>query len=91
MEQLYRIVFSGDLAPGKRAEEVIKAFSARFQVSETRARDVILASQRLVLKHDLDRRRADLYRAALLEAGLVVALEPQDPPPERPLPVTLPP
>ena len=41
---------------------------------------MILGGQRLVLKRDLDRRRAERYRDVLVQSGLVVALESQDPP-----------
>lgn len=80
MEPVYRIVFSGDLASDRRTQEIVESFSARFQVTEDRARSLILSGQRLVLKHDLDRKRAERYRSALEKTGLVVEVEPQDPP-----------
>lgn len=81
MEPLYRIVFAGELVPGKSVPEIVESFSTRFHVSEDRARSMVLGGQRLVLKHDLDLRRAARYREALEQAGLVVVLEAQGPPP----------
>jgi hypothetical protein len=86
MEPLYRIVFAGELAPGKSVSEIVESFSARFRVSEDKARNMVLGGQRLVLKHDLDLRRAARYRDALEDTGLVVVLEAQDPPPGSPPP-----
>lgn len=77
METLYRIVYSGALRPGEPVERIIESFSARFRVPAATAREIILSSGRTVLKHDLERARAERYSAALRGVGLLVALEPQ--------------
>ena len=81
MESLYRIVFAGELAPGKPPREVVAAFSERFRVTEERARELVLGGRRLTLKHDLNRKRAARYCAALEETGLRVIVELQNPQP----------
>ncbi len=81
MEPLYRIVFAGELTPGKSVQEIVESFSARFGVNEERARRMVLGGQPLVLKRDLDTKRAARYRDALEKTGLVVTLETQSPPP----------
>jgi hypothetical protein len=78
METLYRVVFAGELVPGVPAQQIIEAFAARFQVREDTARGIILSGDRIVLKHDLTRERAQRYRGALEETGLRVVLEPQE-------------
>ena len=85
MEPLYRIVFAGELAPGKRVQEIVESFSMRFRVSEDRARKVVLGGERLVLKHDLDPKRASQYRDALEKTGLMVVVEAQNPGSAAPL------
>lgn len=82
MEPLYRIVFAGELTPGKSVQEIVESFSRRFGVDEERARRVVLGGQSLVLKRDLDTDRAARYREALEKSGLVVAVETQSQRPE---------
>ena len=79
METLYRIVFTGDLAPGARPEEVVPALSQNFRVRESTARDLVLGGGRVILKHDLALERAKRYRLSLERIGLVIDLEAQVP------------
>ena len=78
MEPLYRLVFKGELKPGTDSDAVIAAFAKQFHLRETTAGDVIRSGGRRVLKHDLDRARAERYRSVLEQIGLVIAMEPQD-------------
>jgi len=91
METLYRIVFNGETLPGLTAEQIIAAFVKRFRVREQRAREIILAGRRTVLKHGLDQAKAQRYSAALKKVGLLIVLEPQpeSPPPTSQLSVDL--
>ena len=79
METLYRIVYTGDLAPGARPEEVVSALSQSFRVRESTARDLVLGGGRVILKHDLSLERAKRYRLSLERIGLVIDLEAQVP------------
>ena len=76
MSTRYRIVFTGELVPGKPTREIIEAFATRFQVREETAQDIVLSHNRTVLKHDLDEARALRYSAALKKVGLLVSVEP---------------
>ncbi len=78
MEPLYRIVFTGELLPGMAPQQVIEAFTARFKVQETKAREIILGGGGTVLKHDLDLAHSQKYLDALQQAGLRVVREAQD-------------
>jgi hypothetical protein len=76
---LYRLVFTGDLVPGKDTDAVVEAFAARFKIGDEVARAIVKGGARHVLKSGLALERGQRYRAALTKVGLSVELEPQDP------------
>jgi uncharacterized membrane protein len=78
-ETLYRIVFDGKTIPGLTAQQIIDAFSKRFQVREEKARAIVLSNGRTVLKRNLDQHRAQRYSSVLHEVGLLVVIEPEHP------------
>jgi len=79
METLYRIVFSGQLAPGKRAQDVIPALAAKFRMRQEQARTILLKGTDQTLKQNLTAAKAERYDQALTELGLVVRIEAQEP------------
>lgn len=79
METLYRIVFSGQLAPGKRAQDVIPALAAKFRMRQEQARTMLLKGTDQTLKQNLTAAKAERYDQALTELGLVVRIEAQEP------------
>ena len=78
-ETLYRIVFNGETIPGLTAQQIVDAFSKRFQVRAEKAREILLNGGRTVLKRNLDQHRAQRYSSALHKVGLLVVMEPQNP------------
>ena len=83
MSDLFKVVYSGELKPGLRAEDVIDRLAASFNLSPDDARTLVLGGQRHVLKKEVDRDTAERYRVELEEAGLLARIEPM----ERPRPV----
>lgn len=79
METLYRIVFSGQLAPGKRPQDVIPALAAKFRMRQEQARAILLKGTDQTLKQNLTAAKAERYDQALTELGLVVRIEAQEP------------
>ncbi len=79
MEGHYRILYAGDLMPGRALQEVIPRLAARFKLTDEQARDLILGGTGQVLKHDLTADSARRYRDALTSVGLRVSIEPELP------------
>lgn len=77
MDTLYRIVFSGQLAPGKRAQDVIPALAAKFKMRQENARAILLKGADQTLKQNLSADKARRYDKALTTLGLVVRIEAQ--------------
>jgi len=76
MTQRFQVVFQGALRPGTRADDAVAALMKRFGMAEDRARALVAEVRRRVVKKDLDADKAERYRAALEEAGLLVSVEP---------------
>jgi len=83
MSDLFKVIYTGELNPDLRAEEVIDRLAASFNLSPDDARTLVLGGQHHVLKKDVDRDTAERYRVELEEAGLLARIEPM----ERPRPV----
>ncbi|KXX65604.1 BPSS1780 family membrane protein [Marichromatium gracile] len=84
MEARYRIVFTGELAPGKKVQTVVPELAAKFRMRKEQAREILLGGAEQTLKHDLPEHKAERYREALEAIGLMVRIERQDAPQETP-------
>ncbi|CRI65012.1 conserved membrane hypothetical protein [Thiocapsa sp. KS1] len=95
MEGHYRILYAGELMPGRALQEVVPRLAAKFKLQEETARDLILGGRGRVLKHSLTSNEAQRYRDALNAVGLQVSIEPESAAPApadiRPDPVVAPP
>ena len=75
MEQLYKVVFTGQLTPEADREEIISSLNRQFGTSVEKAKKLLEAGKKVLLKQRLDRDKAEKYRQALEDMGLVVTLE----------------
>ncbi|NKN34577.1 BPSS1780 family membrane protein [Marichromatium bheemlicum] len=78
MESRYRIVFTGELAPGKKVQTVVPELAAKFRMRKEQARELLINGTEQTIKQDLPEHKAERYREALEALGLVVRLERQD-------------
>ncbi len=77
MQGHYRILYAGELMPGRALQEVVPRLAAKFKLQEETARDLILSGRGRVLKHSLTSNEAQRYRDALNAVGLQVSIEPE--------------
>lgn len=75
MEQLYKVVFTGQVDPGADREQIIASLGKRFGTGAEKTRKLLEAGKRVLLKGSLDRNRAEQYRQVLEDIGLIVRLE----------------
>lgn len=75
MEQLYKVVFTGQLTPGADREQIIASLGRRFGTGSEKAKKLLEAGKRVLLKGGLDRTKAEQYRQVLEDIGLIVRLE----------------
>jgi uncharacterized membrane protein len=76
MAEVFKVVFSGTLAPTANAEDVARDFAAVFKVSEEQARALVSAGEPRVLKSHVDEANAKRYLEVLEEIGLNARIEP---------------
>lgn len=79
MSDQFNVVFNGTIAEGFEPETVISAFAEKFRCSEAKARTLVLSGKEAVIKSELDKVKAEKYRAVLVAIGLevdLVALQP---------------
>lgn len=73
----YRIVFSGQVAPGAAAEQV-RADLARLFRADAERIELLFSGRRITIKAGLTAAEAEKYRAALTRAGAQVTVEAED-------------
>ncbi len=76
MQADYRILFAGELMPGRTLAEVVSPLAVKFKLNEDTARDLILKGKGRVLKQGLGADEAKRYRDALNAVGLQVIVDP---------------
>lgn len=76
MTEVYKVVFSGVLAPTTNAEDAARDFAAVFKVSEEQARALVESGSPRVLKSHVDEANARRYLEVLEEIGLQARIEP---------------
>jgi len=72
MSESFQVIFTGELQPGKDAEQVIDRFSEKFKLERGKAELLIRSGRSVVLKKGLDQEKAVKYLAVLRHIGLVV-------------------
>jgi uncharacterized membrane protein len=82
MSDNYRVVFTGEIAPGSDLEQVIDRFSEKFKLARDTAEKVIRAGKPVSLKKDLSLEKAEKYLTVLKTVGIVVEIDPKPPEPE---------
>ena len=78
MAQVFKVVFTGALAPAANAEDAAREFASVFKVSEEKARALVGAGESRVLKSPVDAANAQRYLEVLEEIGLMARIEPID-------------
>lgn len=78
MAQVFKVVFTGALAPAANADDVARDFASVFKVSEEQARALVGAGESRVLKSHVDEANAKRYLEVLEEIGLSARIEPVD-------------
>lgn len=73
--QRYDLLFRGDIAPGRRLDEVKARVQELFQIDADRAAR-LFSGRPTMIRRDLDAAGAERYRAALAAAGALVELRP---------------
>jgi uncharacterized membrane protein len=76
MEGDYRILYTGELMPGRALDEVVPLFADKFKLQDETARDLIIRGRGRLLKEGLSEAEARRYRDALEEVGVQVSIEP---------------
>jgi hypothetical protein len=74
-EQRYDLLFRGDIAPGRRLDQVRAQVQELFQIDDDRAAR-LFSGRPTIIRRDLDAAGAERYRAALAAAGALVELRP---------------
>ncbi len=72
-ETLFNVVFQGKLAPGFERESAVANFARAFKLPEAKA-ETLFDGKRRVLKKNLSREKATLFRQRLKALGVRVAL-----------------
>lgn len=85
MNQLYQVVFTGELRHHADPEQAARDFAAVFKVPADKAWKLVLGGGEHVLKRDVDAANAERYRQVLEEIGLQVRIEPVGTPVGRPV------
>lgn len=73
--QRYDLLFRGDIAPGRRLDQVRARVQELFQIDDDRAAR-LFSGRPTIIRRDLDAAGAERYRAALAAAGALVELRP---------------
>lgn len=73
--QRYDLLFRGDIAPGRRLDQVRTQVQELFQIDADRAAR-LFSGRPTIIRRDLDAAGAERYRAALAAAGALVELRP---------------
>jgi uncharacterized membrane protein len=81
MSDIYRVIFTGRIDPGRDLEQVIDRFCEKFKLERRIAEKVIRAGRPVSLKKDLPLERAEKYVAVLEHIGIVVEIDPKPPEP----------
>jgi uncharacterized membrane protein len=76
MDDRYRILYTGDLMPGRELDDVVPKLAATFKLPHEKARELIVSGAGRVLKQDVSAADANRYREALATVGLKVVIEP---------------
>ncbi len=74
MESKFNVVHSG-LQEGITAEEFIEKFCSKFGISEKKAQQIVAATSDVVIKKDLDEKKAKQYAAAFETCGMITRLD----------------
>jgi hypothetical protein len=78
MAEVFKVVFTGSLAPGINIDEAVREFASVFKVDEDKARALLTGGEARVLKADVDAANAERYLQVLGEIGLEARIEPAD-------------
>lgn len=73
--QRFDLLFRGDIAPGRRLDQVRARVQELFQIDDDRAAR-LFSGRPTIIRRDLDAAGAERYRAALAAAGALVELRP---------------
>lgn len=76
MSQVFNVLFTGKLSPNVDPDQAAREFASVFKVDEDKARTLISAGERRVLKMDVDAPTAQRYLEVLSEIGLEARIEP---------------
>ncbi len=82
MSEHYRVVFTGNVEPGKDVEQVIDRFSEKFKLDRKMAEKVVRANRPVSLKKELTLDKAEKYLKVLHLVGMQVEIDPKPPVPE---------
>ncbi len=74
MEQLYNVVFTGQLNPGVNQDQIAASVSERFGIGLEKAKKLVDAGKEVLLKKGLNKQKAEKYLRVLEDMGLVVRL-----------------
>lgn len=89
MSENYKVVFTGQVEPGRDVEQVIDRFCEKFKLDRGVAEKVIRAGRPVSLKKGLSLEKAEKYLAVLQQVGILVELDPKPPEPEPEVPTGL--
>ena len=76
MDQLFSVVFTGEMQPDTDRDAFIHAFSQRFKCDAAKAADVYDAGKPLTLKTSVAQPMADEFKKALEALGMTIRLDP---------------
>lgn len=85
-DELFNVVFRGDIVPGQSLPEVKQRFAQVFRLTPDKV-DAYFSGKPVVLKKECDRATADKFRAVLQQAGAVVDIKSASAPAQVPRPV----
>ncbi len=78
MAERYKVFFTGQIKPEVDKQALVTAVSDRFGVPEEKARKLVEAGKEVLLKKDLERKKAEQYQQLLEKMGMTVRLEAMD-------------
>ncbi len=86
MNKQFKVIFTGNLRPHTDPETFVTEFSRRFNMPVEKARQLMAANREMVIKQGLPQKQAEAYVKVLEGLGMIVRLEPMEPPVKKTVP-----
>ncbi len=75
MDNLFDVIYSGQLLPGAKGDDVVEQFALLFKVPQETAHNIVLGNNEFVIKRKINSATAQKYKEKLSQIGMLVHLK----------------